>query len=199
MKRVVYFIILALLFPSRPLTAGKVEIEVLNVGQGNCILVKVHHKDKDPEHMIVDIGTSSYKKEFAYTKLVFSTQDAKPNISSPSLIRDFNPTIPVSTLKKVFPKKELDEVEWVKKGKKAAEGEDTFLQGLRKKIEKQLIKEEEKEGTKEEVKEKEIPSIYVKTVIITHPDTDHYGWLTKLFCEKTDHIPLRHQDTLLMV
>ena len=185
MKRLAFFVSFFLHFSYSTLIAGKVDIEVLNVGQGNCILVSFQHKHKNPEYMLVDIGTSSYKKEFAYKNIVYPTQEEAYDTLSPLSMSNFSPTIPTSTKKAVFPKKDLEDLDWEEKEKKTIEGEDTFFQNLRKKLEKNLTEKKVKPDIGKKIMTR---YIYVKTVIITHPDTDHYGWLTKLFRDKDDHI-----------
>jgi beta-lactamase superfamily II metal-dependent hydrolase len=182
--RVILLFIVIIFAPYSPLTAGKVEIEVINVGQGNCILVTARHSQKPPQHMLVDIGTSSYKKEISYTEFIFNQRqedEDMPNSESPDSSFS-SPTIPKSTMKKVKPYLQLEEGDWRKGQERQKKGEEIpLLQDLRKKL--------GKTGETKEKKSKEsIQSIYVKTVVITHPDKDHYGWITRLFSEKEDHI-----------
>lgn len=174
MKSFGFFVFVFFILPYKTLTAGRVDIEVLNVGQGNCILVKFKEAQKEPRYMLVDIGSSSYKKEFSYTELISNFQKEGEE-DSESL---GSPTIPPSIKKRANPSLELEEREWRdttrKKVRKKKVEEIPFLESLRNKLKKQPMEE--------------LSPIYVQTVVITHPDKDHYGWLTKLFKEKDDHI-----------
>ena len=179
----VLFVFFLIVFFSPSSFASKVELEVYNVGQGNCVLVKTQHKKENPRYMLVDIGSSAHKKEFAYTKLLSPLKDEKTEKQSPSSV-DFSssPSKPQSTVKEAFPYQDLesDEQSWnnSKKTRKKSEEEDSVIEKLRKKLEVNQPKKE---------KIKVLP-IHIQTVVITHPDTDHYKWLTKLFSEKMDHI-----------
>ena len=143
--------------------------------------------------MLVDIGTSSYKKEISYTEFILNQRqedEDMPDLESPDSSFS-SPTIPKSTMKKVKPSLQLEEDDWNKDKKHHKKGEEIpLLQDLRKRLENsQKIKEQK--PLKDRESKKSIQPIYVKTVVITHPDKDHYGWLTKLFNEKEDHIGVK--------
>ncbi len=167
--------------------AAKLELEVQNVGQGNCILVRVQQPEQDPQYMMIDIGTSSYKKEFAYTATVSPTKEEETQVPSSPSESFIGQMTPLSIVKKINPKKDPDQKAWTKESKKKEvkeeKGENTFIQSLREKLKK---KGQETVETMEE--EEQIPPIYIKTLIVTHPDSDHYGWIKKLFSEEEDHI-----------
>ena len=62
--------------------AGKVEIDVQHVGQGNCVLVKFSPDDKPSKYMLVDVGSSSYKTEMslANKKMKAKSKEEKKNL-----------------------------------------------------------------------------------------------------------------------
>ncbi|MGL4426687.1 MAG: hypothetical protein ACRCUQ_02915 [Alphaproteobacteria bacterium] len=81
---------------------GKLELEVFNVGQGNCVLMKATSTNQSPKHMLVDIGSSAYKKELVFRERLSTLSDSSsPMIDSgsesvesgfpPSEIKSLNP------------------------------------------------------------------------------------------------------------
>lgn len=177
MKYVFLFAIKFFLLGNAALIAGKLDLEFYNVGQGNCILAKVTQHKQKPEYMLVDIGTSSFRKEFAYNKLVGPINET---LSPSQNLVSFD--TPLSIKKKVNPQQALQEEAWGNNPsikKERGEDENRFIQEIKKKL--IIFKEAEK-------RKQAKTFISLKTVIITHPDTDHYGLLTKLFSEDDDYI-----------
>lgn len=177
MKYVFLFAIELFLLSNATLIAGKLDLEFYNVGQGNCILAKVTQHKQKPEYMLVDIGTSSFRKEFAYNKLVGPINET---LSPSQSLVSFD--TPLSTKKKVNPHQDLQEEAWGNSPsitKERREDENSFIHEIKNKI---TIYKELKNTNKP------IAFAFLKTLVITHPDTDHYGLLTKLFSEKDDHI-----------
>lgn len=155
-------------------TDPKVTVRVHAVGQGNCVTLEVRKpKAKKSEFMIVDIGSKSFKKEAQYTNAQAESSSA-PHEEEIQTNQSIEPTTPLSkTTKLPIPESTLKESDWDEVLETISLDkpyQDQFIQGMR-----QMLKK-----TRE--------TISVKTVVITHPDEDHYNWLMKLFSDPNDEI-----------
>ena len=149
-------------------------ITVHNVGQGNCIDIALSAtgEEKDTEYMLIDIGSSAYQKEWHYTEQQAGSKKVKLKVESKVSV----------SVKQEKPKEKKksrpsivtpsDYLETVKNFTKS--NSEGFIAAMRGKF------------SAKETENKNI--VKVKTVIITHPDKDHYGWLMDLFVDSSDHI-----------
>ncbi len=148
-------------------------ITVHNVGQGNCIDVafSASGEEKDTEYMLIDIGSASYQKELNYTNQQTSIK-AKELIQKTPVKEKKGGKIedPSSIIKKSNFREVTDDREYTGEFKEANKPVSDFIKEMRDKF---------KDGKNK---------IKVKTVVITHPDTDHYKWLVGLFSKNEDHI-----------
>ncbi|OJW47266.1 MAG: hypothetical protein BGO67_07480 [Alphaproteobacteria bacterium 41-28] len=196
-RRICIGVICLSFLPFLTAQGGKYDVrfEMDNVGQGQCSVLRCKNKETGKEEsMLVDIGSTSYSKEFAYFKQQPETPQKK---DKPEKKKGEGPR------KSIVTPSDFEESTQNPDPKLIQEKVKEFIAKLRcqflptEKAQQEKAKEEEekKEKTKKQKKrgrkkeeEEENPPIYVRTVVISHPDQDHYGWLTKLFCEKNDRI-----------
>ncbi len=180
----------------------KAVLKVHSVGQGNCVSLEVKDAQGRSEYMLVDIGSSAYANEAAYTQFQSSSlhvslpseKDAEMAVdkaqevglgglaageNAAELLSPFSTpvkeatklTIPSSTIKEsnwAKTQKDKQEIFWLRK---------TFVDDFILNMRTMLASSDEPKQL-----------ICVKTVVITHPDWDHYSWLMRLFCNKKDKI-----------
>lgn len=144
------------------------EITIHNVGQGNCITVKKkpspQSRNSKPEYMLIDAGSSAYGKEIKYIE------------RQAQFITPFPPVDPFAFTE-------------------SAENSPSSATQLMR--HPSPVSPFTREGYFEEIRTKIRQSlgalrkdsfIEVKTIIVTHPDEDHYSWLPKLFNNPRDKI-----------
>lgn len=158
----------------------EITLKVYNVGQGNLIILKVPAKEENQpaEYMMVDIGSSSYAREWKYQKEKQAEnqdnlkKEEKENFQTPLRIRA--PIVPQTEMKTP----DLEDYD-IDEAKSDPSKILSFIKNLRKEL------KGEKRGRGRPRKN---PLLNIKTVVLTHPDYDHYGWLTKFFSEEEDDI-----------
>lgn len=147
-----------------------VTIKVLNVGQGNCVTLKVEEEGEVPQYMLIDAGSSGFGKAIKFSQQIGELPPLRTPVKSSGYSSFRSP--PPSTIKKhPIPStpRQLEQ----KKIKQGA---------------KQAIRAALGEGVEEDEFDSflvgnEPNSIKVKTIVITHPDKDHYIWLKELFTD----------------
>jgi hypothetical protein len=143
---------------SASLNEEEIQVKVHNIGQGNCVTLRAFdEKQKRPLYMLIDAGTSSFRREMIYNEL-----------QSPIKPGSINLDIPPSVIKEPNFHSTLDEVE----EEPAGINEIEFINDMRKMF---------GEGDSDQ-------PIHIKTVVITHPDADHYNWLPRIFNHPKDKI-----------
>lgn len=157
-----------------------VTLKVHRVGRGNAVTMRVRNGSKD-EYMLVDVGSSGYVGETLYSNEI---SEIAQSLTSPPIT-----PLPTSPLRQTTPSSILRSPNYEKavaaakkKGKKPPKDPGEIITNLR----KTFLEEEAPE--KSQIMK---TPIHVKTVVITHPDADHYRWLTKLFSrpeDKIDHL-----------
>ena len=130
------------------------------VGHGNLVTIAVKDKDGKISHMMVDAGSTSRKKENIFQE----------NCLTP-VKKDFIPTTTPSSTTKKYNYKENIEQEDIKKYD-SLNFENQLITNIR-------LTYNNKHKHK---------GIHIKTVIISHPDVDHYNLLPKLFYHSKDKI-----------
>ena len=164
---------------------NEVELDVHAVGQGNCITIKVPKPpttDKEKyEYMIVDLGSSSYSNEKSIKKAwLEKTQEAqkvKVNLIANLQNLSLNPSTPPSEEKKTVQPRTVSVQE----------------EGIRSKLSNKLIRwlygEEVGENLQEFLKGETIKSEkIIKTIVITHPDSDHCNLLNYLLYSEVEKV-----------
>ncbi|AIL12757.1 hypothetical protein IM40_03225 [Candidatus Paracaedimonas acanthamoebae] len=171
----------------------KVTLKVYAVGQGNCASLEVRDAaTKKSEFMLLDIGSTSFAAEAAYRQHHQVQSSHSPQESTTTTNR---PTADVSTPTKpaskvtvpISTKKSPNWDETQEDKNVIAELKETERDQFIKKMRKMLMQDQSSEQQKK-TKQKKVPPISVKTVVVTHPDTDHYGWLMNLFSQPEDKI-----------
>lgn len=159
-------------------SAPKVTLKVHAVGQGNCVTLEVRKPNaKKSEFMIVDIGSTSSEKEAKYTEYQIESSSA-PQEDEPQTNQASGPATPVTKKNKPsIPESTLKDSDW----HEVLDDAD-IITSLTKSYREQFIRD------MRQTLKKTRNTISVKTVVITHPDQDHYGWLMKLFSHPNDII-----------
>ncbi|OJX09818.1 MAG: hypothetical protein BGO77_00050 [Caedibacter sp. 37-49] len=183
----------------------KAILKVHSVGQGNCVSLEIKDTQGHSEFMLVDIGSSAFAKEAIYTRAQSKVVPKSPE-KSPETAIDKAKEVTVGTLvaanvpkfldgpstpvkdkteaSLVIPDSVIKKPDWSKTqiNNQDVTPRNTVIEDF---ITEMRIMLE----LKRVPKGKELnPTIYVKTVVITHPDRDHYNWLTKLFRHEEDKI-----------
>jgi len=185
-------------------SSPQVTLRVHAVGEGNCVTLEV----KNPltglsEFMLVDIGSKAFANEAAYTQyqiesILQKESNSNSNQASSSLhtpLKKKGELIP--------PESTVKSPDW----EDAMEDKDTiihlrqtyldkFIEDMRGMLKKPTEPQQEKKSRSkkstlrknQQQEQTKISPIAVKTVVITHPDQDHYGWLMELFSQTTDKI-----------
>ena len=180
MKRVLFIsLFLLICAKERDLVASEPEVDVTihKVGQGNCISVRLFNPSfmKEPEHVLFDAGSSAYIQEWIYHERRPLPPAASPSSPKGKGKEETPRTAPPSTIKP-------SNFSTIVAQQKETVTRYSFFDSLRLMLSnKSDLEDEEK---KEELKE----PIKVRAVVITHPDKDHYGWLTQVFRHKRDVI-----------
>lgn len=167
-----------------------VTLKMHRVGRGNAVTMSVGKGD-EREYMLVDVGSSGYTGELVYSNqsLEEGTPPSSPR-SPPSTPRALQGSVTPQSISR-SPNYEalLGQAEKEKGFKFPTTPQQPILE-LRK-----TFLEGKISSTANPSKILKTP-IHVKTVVITHPDADHYRWLTKLFFnpkDKIDHLILGGQ------
>lgn len=166
-------------------TSKHIIVTAHNVGQGNCISVEFPQEESS-EWMIVDCGTSSFAKEAALTE-TFKRSSHSTSSSLPEHLDLSKP--PLSTTRASGIRKiEKEKAPLIKKFKQKQK--KRFIADLRRKILSSQHRSSETCSSSDYEDESDSPPDYirVKTVVITHPDIDHYGWIQALFKSTKDTI-----------
>ena len=143
-------------------------LKVHNVGTGNLVTVEVPSVDgAEPEYMIIDAGSRAYKQEIQYFQEAISSGIAGP--ATPPRGHSGEP--PASEQKHIDPVKNTG-------------ASNKKIIGVKN---KQKIIGDIRISLGDTGIKASIP-INIKTVVISHPDSDHYGWLLDLFTHEDDHI-----------
>ncbi|AIL12424.1 hypothetical protein IM40_01040 [Candidatus Paracaedimonas acanthamoebae] len=166
----------------------KVTLRVHAVGQGNCVSLEVRRPNiENSEFMLVDIGSTSFVGEAAYrrfqanaaAKIQAATDFPMGLLTPPKATTRVE--IPFSTAKSPDWSEAQEDTEVLAELKGTAV--ESFVEEMRK-----IMKPNKGIQQTKKVQKEEIKPISVKTVVITHPDKDHYGWLMNLFHHKEDTI-----------
>lgn len=154
------------------------------VGRGNAITVSVDNEG-EREYMLVDVGSSGYAGEVIYSSQAAEIEESLSSssttpFSTPISGQETLTKTPSSILRSPNFDRTLSMAE--DEGKKPLRSPTKIITNIRKTfLDGKIAKDTE------DIEIMDIP-IYVKTVVITHPDADHYRWLTKLFSNKRDKI-----------
>ena len=145
-------------------------LKVHNVGTGNLVTVEIPSADgeAEPEYMIIDAGSRAYTNEMLFSHEVVHSGTAI--IATPLKGPGGEP--PASLQRPIDPVK-------------SASASDKKIIGIKNKQE--ILNDIRKSLKPIGAKAKKAP-IHVKTVVISHPDSDHYGWLLDLLTHKDDRI-----------
>lgn len=155
-------------------TVPKVTVRVHAVGQGNCVTLEVRKPNaKKSEFMLIDIGSKSFNKESQYTNAQAESSSAPPEEKNQTNQSIEPSTPPSKTREKEIPESTIKESDW-------EDVLDTIPFNISYQV--NFIKD------MREMLKKNRTTISVKTVIITHPDEDHYNWLMELFHNPVDEI-----------
>lgn len=181
-----------------------VTLRVHAVGEGNCVTLEV----KNPltslsEFMLVDIGSKAFANEAAYRHYQIesiSQKEENPNSNQPSsslhtpMKKKGELIPPESTVKSPDWPIAMEDKKTIIHLKQTYL--DKFIEDMRGMLKKTAKPEKKKKSQSkkstlkknQQPEQTEISPIAVKTVVITHPDQDHYGWLMELFSQTTDKI-----------
>ena len=186
------FILAFLVFPCLVYANGHPQLTVHNIGQGNFVSLAVPHEE-GVEFMVIDAGSSSIQPELYYIKNQKPLDEVETlNPPASSNVEGGQPSTPTknpllnsfpeSSKKPVNPKNRDQDF---KEKKKISEKSVVLL-----KVEAELL-EDIRQGLSSKPSSKTQPNeqqkeleVYIKTIVISHPDQDHYNWLPKVIKEK---------------
>ena len=154
------FFSLCILFSSAAYPT-QIYLTVHEAGQGNCVTVRFQGKkpDSKPEFIVVDAGSTGFHKAHAYTQAKIKESQEEG--------------IPVQSSPSAVPS---DFSQVVGEGANTEIEEDTsHIFNIRKSF---------VDGDQEAAEN----PIHIKTVVITHPDRDHYNWIHCIFSNEADRV-----------
>ena len=157
-------------------TGSEVELEVHNVGQGNCITVKVKRPNEDAyDYMIVDAGANSFKKEAEIREKIknYTKDDIKKMKVKKEQKKQTKKNISPGTSPGASSESSSSSKSFVVGNQiypSHFKGSDIIAKEIVANIKKKLFREESEAKSK----------INLKTIVITHADSDHYNLYDKL-------------------
>lgn len=155
-------------------------LKVHNVGQGNCITV-TYSENGHEQHMLIDAGSSSYGKELKYHEQHGQSprRDEGPkafqqaSVDSPRFAIAPTPSTPRQVRRDHSPPKSVVKSQQIPDAPLRTEAKHLKLAVI------QDIRSALGEVDRDR-------AITVKTIVITHPDIDHYSWLKDIFHHNND-------------
>lgn len=154
------FFSLCILFSSAAYPT-QIYLTVHEVGQGNCVTVRFQGEkpDSKSEFMVVDAGSTGFRKAHAYTQAkIRETQEERIPLQS-------SPSAVPSDFNQV-----VGEEESIEKG-----ADTHHIFNIRK-----IFVDGDQEAAEN--------PIHIKTIVITHPDRDHYNWIHRIFSNEDDRV-----------
>ena len=135
MFRTLFTAVSFLLFTSHSVFASdEVELQIHNVDQGHCSTLRVKNQETgNVNYLLVDVGSSSHKKEFIYTKQQAALEEETETVSSPlTFVQEHlkAPSPPYSAKKPSDFRATLEEPEYGE-GENEEKVEKSFIQELR--------------------------------------------------------------------
>lgn len=190
MKRFFSIVLLTSIFVSSYPVFGSAEdsyinFTVHNIGQGNCMTAELYEVgEQNPTFILMDAGSNAYKDDLACQEYFKKKLNINPFIQEKSKNRELS--LEASSYTSTFSEVPGSEVKPITPGIQKFRQEQK--QDRKKSQETEMIKSKVNEIRVNLGQKKSSQSIHVKTIFVSHPDTDHYNWLERIFTHNEDKI-----------